>query len=121
MCMGIPQRARVYQHDYRAREDVSRTWRCHSALADIPPADIPLGLVQNPPTDITQTNMNNDEYPEMFGREECIDSNLHLPLICSKHQHGWENGDILSKAIAVCCVLLFTCLISALPFLAAAP
>ena len=31
------------------------------------------------------------------------------------------SAHILSKAIAVCCVLLFTCLISALPFLAAAP
>ena len=25
--------------DYKAREYASRTWRCHSAPADIPPAD----------------------------------------------------------------------------------
>ena len=58
---------------YRAREDASRTWRCHSAPADIPP-----GLVQNPPTDITQTNMKNYEYPEKFGRKECIESKISV-------------------------------------------
>ena len=61
---------------------------------DIPPADIPPGLFQNPPTDIMRTNMMNEEYPEKFGHEECIDSNLHPPLICSEHQHGWGDGDM---------------------------
>ena len=57
-------------------------------------ANIPPDLVQNPPTDIMRTNMENDEYPEKFGREECIDSNLHPPLICSEHQHWWGDGDM---------------------------
>ena len=56
--------------DYKAREDASRAWRCHSAPADIPRADIPPGLVQNPTTDITRSNMKNDDYPEKFGRED---------------------------------------------------
>ena len=50
-------------------------------------ANIPPGFVQNPPTDIMRTNTENDEYPEKFGCEECIDSDLHPPLICSEHQH----------------------------------
>ena len=120
--------------DYKAGEDASGTWKCHSTPADIPPADIPLGLiqystdrtrrydmvinadidsaaelehkvwedaanilpglVQNPPTDIMRTNTENDEYPEKFGRGECIDSSLHPPLICSEHQHCWGDGDM---------------------------
>ena len=119
--------------DYKAGEDASRIWRCHSAPADIPPADvlpgliqnpndrtrrydmvnnadtdsaaelehkiledaanIPPGLVQNPLTVIMRTNTENDEYPEKFGREECID-NLHPPLIYSEHQHWWGDGDM---------------------------
>ena len=51
-------------------------------------------LVQNPTTDITRSNMKNDEYPEKFEHEEWINRNLHPPLICSNHQHGWENGDM---------------------------
>ena len=79
---------------YEDKRDLYCTWRCHSAPADIPPADIRPGLVQNPTMDITRTNMKNDEYPEKFGREECIDRNLHPPFICFKHQLGWENGDM---------------------------
>ena len=127
--------------DYKAGEDASRTWRCHSAPADIPPVDvlpgliqnpndrtrrydkvnnadtdsatelehkvwedaanIPPGLVQNPPTDIIRTNTENDECPEKFGREECIDSNLHPPLICSEHQHWWGDGEVICRTMTM--------------------
>ena len=120
--------------DYKAGKDASQTWRCHSALADMPPADvllglvqntndgtrrydivnnanaesaaewehkvwkdaanIPPGLVQNPPTDIMRTNMDNDEYPEKVAREECIDSNLHPALFCSEHLVWCGDGDM---------------------------
>ena len=56
-------------------------------------AIIPPGLVQNPPMDIMRTNTENDEYLEKVGRDECIDSNLHPPLICSEHQK-WGDGDM---------------------------
>ena len=57
-------------------------------------ANIPPGLVQNPPTDIIRTNTENEEYLEKFGRGECIDSNLLPPLICCEHQHCWGDGDM---------------------------
>ena len=64
-------------------------WRCQYAPANIPP-----GLVQNPPTDVMRTYTENDEYPEKFGRGGCIDSSLHPPWICSGHQHCWENCEM---------------------------
>ena len=45
--------------DYKARKYALRTWRCH-----VPPADVPPGLVRNPTTDMTRSNMDNDENPE---------------------------------------------------------
>ena len=52
--------------DYKARKYALRTWRCHSALVE----DVPPGLVQNPTTDITRSNMNNDGNPEKCVHEE---------------------------------------------------
>ena len=103
MHMGIPQRARKYQYelntdtdsdaelDYKARKYALRTWRCHRAPADL---HVPPGLVQNPTTDMTRSNMDNDENPEKCEHEEWINRNLHSPWICANHQHGWENSDM---------------------------
>ena len=64
------------------------------APADFPPADVPPGLVQNPTSDMTRSNMDNDENPEKCEHEEWINRNLHSPWICANHQHGWENRDM---------------------------
>ena len=74
--------------EHKVWEDAC-AWKCQYAPANIPP-----GLVQNPPTDIIRTHTENDEYPEKFGRGECIDSSLHPPWICSGHQHCWGDGDM---------------------------
>ena len=54
----------------------------------------PPGLVQNPTSDMTRSNMDNDENPEKCEHEEWINRNLHSPWICANHQHGWENSDM---------------------------
>ena len=64
------------------------------APADFPPADAPPGLVQNPTSDMTRSNMDNDENPEKCEHEEWINRKLHSPWICTNHQHGWENSDM---------------------------
>ena len=56
--------------------------------------DVPPGLVQNPTTDMTRSNMYNDENPEKCEHEEWINRNLHSLWICANHQHGWENSDM---------------------------
>ena len=58
------------------------------------PADAPPGLVQNPTSDMTRSNMDNDENPEKCEHEEWINRKLHSPWICTNHQHGWENSDM---------------------------
>ena len=40
------------------------------SAADFPPADVPPGLVQNPASDMTRSNMDNDENPEKCEHEE---------------------------------------------------
>ena len=64
------------------------------ALADFSPADVPPALVQNPTSDMTRSNMDNDENPEKCEHEEWINRKLHSPWICTNHQHGWENSDM---------------------------
>ena len=74
--------------DYKARKRASRTWKCRFAMADVPPA-----LVRKPRSDITRSNIDNDENPGKGEHEEWISKKLHSPWICTDHQHGWENSD----------------------------
>ena len=62
--------------------------------ADVPPADVPPEVVQNATSDMTLSNMDNDENPEKCEHEEWINRKLHSPWICTNHQHGWENSDM---------------------------
>ena len=38
---------------YKAKKCALRTWKCRSAPADVPPADVTPGLVLNPTSDMT--------------------------------------------------------------------
>ena len=53
--------------EYKARKYALQTWKCHSAPADFPRADVPPGFIQNPTSDMTRSNMDNDENPEKCG------------------------------------------------------
>ena len=79
----------------KARKYALRTWKCHSAPADLPPADVLLGLIQNPTSDMTRSSMDKDENPEKCEHKEWINRNLHSPWICANHQHGWGNSNML--------------------------
>ena len=57
-------------------------------------ADVQPALVQNPTSDMTRSNMDNDENPEKCEHEEWVNGKLHSPWICTNHQHGWENSDM---------------------------
>ena len=65
----------------------------NGAPADFPPADVPPALVRKPRSDITRSNIDNDENPGKGEHEEWINRKLHSPWICTAHQHGWENSD----------------------------
>ena len=72
--------------DNKAMKCTLRTWKCHSAQADVPPADVPPaevtpGLVLNPTSDMTRSNMDNDGNPEKCEHEEWINRNEHSPWI----------------------------------------
>ena len=74
-----------------------RTWECHSAPADVPPADVPPadvtpGLVLNPTSDMTRSNMDIAGNPEKCEHEGWINGNEHSPWIVDNHQY--ENSDI---------------------------
>ena len=79
---------------YPITMDCLQPEECNCAPADFPPVDVPPGLVQNPTSDMTRSNMDNDENPEKFEHEERINRKLHSPWICTNHQHGWENSDM---------------------------
>ena len=106
--MGIPQRTRKYKRrlipefsdgnesricircidsdaDYKARIRASRTWKSRCAPADVRPedvrpADVPPALVQKPTSDMTQSNMDNDENIEKSEHEEWIDKKKSLSV-----------------------------------------
>ena len=65
----------------------------NGATADFPPADAPPALVRKPRSDITRSNIDNNENPGKGEHEEWINQKLHSPWICTDHQHGWENSD----------------------------
>ena len=62
--------------------------------ADFPPADVPPALVRKPKSDITRSNIENDENPGKGAHEEWINQKLHSPWICDNHQYGWRNSDL---------------------------
>ena len=62
--------------------------------ADFPPADVPLALVRKPKSDITRSNIENDENPGKGAHEEWINQKLHSPGICDNHQYGWRNSGL---------------------------
>ena len=65
----------------------------NGAPADFPPADVPPALVWKPTSDITRSNIENDENPGKGEHVEWINQKLHSPWNCTDHQHGWENSD----------------------------
>ena len=71
--------------DYNARKRASRTWKCRCA---------PAALVQKPTSDMTRSNIDNDENTEKCEHEEWIDRIFHSPWMCDNHQHGWGNSDV---------------------------
>ena len=64
------------------------------APTDFPPADVPPTLVMKPRSDITRSNIENDENPGKGKHEEWIDRKFHSPWICDNHQYGWRNSDL---------------------------
>ena len=62
--------------------------------ADFPPADVPPALVLKPKSDITRSNIENDENPGKGAHEEWINQKLHSPEICDNHQYGWRNSGL---------------------------
>ena len=70
--------------DYKARKRASRTWKCRCAPADVPPA-----LVQKPTSDMTRSNMDNDENTDKCEHEEWIDRKFHSLWM------WWGNSDLL--------------------------
>ena len=66
----------------------------NGASADFPPADVPLALVRKSRSDITRSNIENDENPGKGEHEEWINQKFNSPWICDNHQHGWRNSDL---------------------------
>ena len=58
------------------------------------PADVPPALIRKPRSDITRSNIENDENPGKGAHEEWIDRKFHYPWICDNHQYGWRNSDL---------------------------
>ena len=54
------------------------------------PVDFLPALVRKPRSDITRSNIDNNEKDE---HEEWINQKSHSTWICADHQHGWENSD----------------------------
>ena len=70
--------------DYTATKCALRTCKCCCALADVPPADVPVDF---------KPVWNSDADTEKCNHGEWIIRNKQSPWICANHQHGWENSD----------------------------
>ena len=55
--------------DYNAMKRASRRWECQCTPADFPPADVPPKLVRKPASDVTRSNVDNDESTEKCKHE----------------------------------------------------
>ena len=93
MTVWILQNGILQQRSASSRKKATGC-RANFPPADVPPADVPPEVVQNATSDMTLSNMDNDENPEKCEHEEWINRKLHSPWICTNHQHGWENSDM---------------------------
>ena len=82
----------VAEWEYSTWDDAC-AWEFRNA-----PVNIPLGLIQNPPTDIIRNYTDDDEYPEKFGRGGCVDSTIHPPWFWLGQQYCRGDSEIQNNA-----------------------